>query len=263
MKTNHTIHRNGSDSSETEGNKARDSDRHDRRVGTLFVVATPIGNLSDLSARTRETLQSVDFILCEDTRVTRGLLAHCDIHKNLVSLHHHSTQAQIDAVIRRLSSGESATFVSDAGTPGISDPGGKLVAAVKLFNTHSPDVGNTTITLVPIPGPSAVTAALSVCGFPADEFQFLGFAPKKKGRQTFFASLVKAPMTTVFFESPHRIEKTLQALAGHIPDRDIMLGRELTKLFETLYFGTPSQVLEKLKATSAKGEYTIVVSAHE
>ena len=223
---------------------------------TLYIVATPIGNLDDLSPRAYDTLKAVDFIICEDTRVTRKLLAHFGIEKETMSLHHHSDHGRLLEIGGRLENNESAAYVTDAGTPGISDPGGKLIEFVQQLNKGD----NADIRVVPIPGPSAVATALSACGFPVDKFIFRGFIPKKKGRQTFFNNLVKSRIANVMFESTHRIEKTLEMLIDHLPDRQIMLGRELTKLHETLYWGTPAEVLAQLKEDSMKGEFTIVLA---
>ncbi len=219
---------------------------------TLFIVATPIGNLSDVSARALETLREVDLILCEDTRVTSKLLSFYDIKKPLESFHQHSDAKKMSKVLDRLDS-ENLALVTDAGTPGISDPGGVLVQeAVKRFGDE--------LTIVPIPGPSAITTALSICGFPADEFVFLGFPPHKKGRQKFFDRLSEIKSTIVFYESTHRIEKTLTELENRLEERPIMLGRELTKLHESIYRGTVTEVTAKLKSDSMKGEFVIVIA---
>ncbi|MBU0531024.1 MAG: 16S rRNA (cytidine(1402)-2'-O)-methyltransferase [Candidatus Uhrbacteria bacterium] len=218
----------------------------------LYIVATPIGNLSDVSERALETLRNVDAILCEDTRVTSKLLSAYGIKKPLESFHQHSDAKKISKVLDRLET-EDLALVTDAGTPGISDPGGVLVVeAVKRFGED--------ITIVPIPGPSAVMAALSVSGFPADQFVFLGFPPHKKGRQKFFDQLNNINSTIVFYESTHRIEKTLAELESRLEDRQIMLGRELTKLHESIYRGTTAEVTTKLKSDSMKGEFVIVIA---
>lgn len=219
----------------------------------LFIVATPIGNLSDISERTLETLREVDLILCEDTRVTSKLLSAYDIKKPLESFHQHSDAKKVSKVLDHLETGKNLALVTDAGTPGISDPGGVLVAeAVKQFGDK--------ITIIPIPGPSAITTALSIAGFPADEFVFLGFPPHKKGRQKFFDRLNEIKSTIVFYESTHRIEKTLGELESRVGDRTMMLGRELTKLHESIYRGTVSEVTAKLKSDSMKGEFVIVIA---
>lgn len=219
----------------------------------LYIVATPIGNLSDISARAIETLQSVDLILCEDTRVTSKLLSKLELSKPLESFHQHSDTKKINQLLDRLESGEVMALVTDAGTPGISDPGGKLIElAIERFGTD--------IVITPIPGPAAIMAALSIAGFPADEFTFLGFPPHKKGRQKFFDRLAEIKSTIVIYESTHRIEKTLAELGSRISERKLMVGRELTKLHETVYRGTVDEVTDMLKSGSIKGEFVIVMA---
>lgn len=217
-------------------------------MGTLYVIGTPIGNLTDLSDRARETLSRVDLILCEDTRVTGKLLSAISSTAPRESFHQHTTDAKRAQLIARLAQQDIA-LVSDAGTPGISDPGGKLVA----------DAVAAGATVTPIPGPNAAVTLLSVSGFPTDTFTFLGFPPHKKGRQAYFDRIANTEHVVVFYESKHRVEKALAQLPQ---DRPIVVGRELTKLHETIYRGTPKDVLEAIRATSAKGEFTIVVSPH-
>ncbi len=218
--------------------------------GSLYVVATPIGNLSDVTARSKEILSTVDAILCEDTRVTSKLLASLAIKKTLIAYHQHSDDVRVDEILARLAKGQSLALVTDAGTPGISDPGGKLV--------HSIVIGLPDVAIIPIPGPCAAIAALSVSGFPTDRFVFLGFPPHKKGRMTYFKELAEREETVVFYESTHRIEKTLAELEARIGDRQVVVCRELTKLHETTYRGTVAEVTAALKATSIRGEFVIV-----
>lgn len=220
-------------------------------VGTLFVVATPLGNLSDVTDRARETLAAVDAVLCEDTRVTSKLMAALGIEKTLISFHQHSGAGKTGEIVRRLADGASFALVTDAGTPAISDPGGMLVEAVVR------ELGDDA-KVVPIPGPSAVIAALSVSGFPADRFTFLGFPPHKKGRQTFFRELAAMEGTVAFYESTHRIMKCMEELLP-LGERPIVVCRELTKLHETTYRGTAAEVTEKLKATSIRGEFVVII----
>ncbi len=236
-------------------------------MAQLFVIATPIGNLKDLSERAKNTLTSVDVVLCEDTRVTKKLLisqpGNDTAFKNgsgslpgseprLISYHQHSGQMKTKKIIDLIEEGKSLALVTDAGTPGISDPGGKLIEElIKHFDD---------LEIIPIPGPSAITTILSVSGFPADEFLFMGFPPHKKGRQTFFNRLAKIESTIVLYESTHRIMKTLGELEKRIGNRKIVIGRELTKLHETIYRGTVADVTEQLKSTSIKGEFVIVIS---
>lgn len=222
--------------------------------GTLFVVATPIGNLNDLSNRAKETFASADAILCEDTRVTSKLLAVIGVQKTLVAYHQHSDETRTKQIINRLRNGESLALVTDAGTPGISDPGGRLVEAV--LN----ELGNT-VNISPIPGPCAAIAALSISGFPTDAFVFLGFPPHKKGRNAYFDRIAAIESTVVFYESTHRILKTLDHLGRVIVNRPIVVGRELTKLHETVYRGTVAEVTKQLESTSIKGEFVIVIRA--
>ena len=217
-------------------------------MGTLYIVATPIGNLQDITRRAVSTLQTVDAILCEDTRVTAKLLAALEIRKPLIAFHQHSDDRRTKEVIDMLGEGKSLALVTDAGTPGISDPGGKLVE-------RAVEEG---VSIVPIPGPSAVITALSVSGFPSDQFLFLGFPPHK-GRGSFFKRVAGAEGTVVFYESTHRILKCLEELSAVLPDRMLVVCRELTKLHETIYRGSASQVTDQLKSSSIKGEFVIVV----
>lgn len=218
--------------------------------GILYVVATPIGNLEDITLRALRILKEVDVIACEDTRVTSKLLSHYEIKKPTIALHEHSTDASIKRVVAELAQGRSIAYVSDAGTPGVNDPGGKLVAAAIEHG----------ISVEPIPGASALTAAISVCGFPMDDFHYAGFVPHKKGRQTFFQEVASREIPTVFFESTHRIGKTMESLASALSsERKIFIGRELTKMHETLYRGTVDEAVKQLQATSSKGEFVVIV----
>ena len=218
--------------------------------GTLYIVATPIGNLEDMTYRAVRILREVDAIVCEDTRVTSKLLAHFEIKKPTVSLHQHTSDQGIERLLARLEGGESLAYVSDAGTPGVNDPGGKLVE-----RAHEEGVR-----IEPIPGSSALTAAISVCGFPMDEFHYYGFVPHKKGRETMFKQMASDEISCVFFESTHRAEKTLEALAKVVaPDRLLFCGRELTKLHETLYRGSIDEVRQALQASSLKGEFVFIL----
>jgi len=218
-------------------------------MATLYIVATPIGNLSDISGRMVDVLRSVDAIFCEDTRVTAKLLAHINIKKPLFSYHQHSDSGRIQ---EQLQGGAAIALVSDAGTPGINDPGGKLI--------HELLTQISDLRIVPIPGPNAAVAALSVCGFPADRYQYWGFVPTKKGRQTFFKELAVCEDTVVFYESKHRIEKTLAALAEAVPERPLCVARELTKQYETLYRGTAGSIQAALTPDLVRGEFVVVVA---
>jgi len=214
------------------------------------MVATPIGNLGDISARAQEILSAVSFIACEDTRVTKKLLSHLSLSQELVSLHHHTPPSQVRKIVDRIASGVDAAYVSDAGTPGLADPGGKLVAAASAAG----------IKVVPIPGPSAAVAALSVAGLPANAYLFLGYPPHKKGRQKFFKEVAESKPTVVIFESTHRILKTLRELAQAIEQRPVVVARELTKMYETIYRGSAQDIIKQLESSSTKGELVIVVS---
>lgn len=216
-------------------------------MSTLYVIATPLGNLSDITYRAVETLGKVDFIACEDTRRTQVLLAHYDIKKPLVSYHQHTRVGKIGWLVERMVRGENGALVSDAGTPGIADPGGLLVKMAV-------EAG---INVVPIPGPAAVTTLLSVTGWPTDEFLFLGYLPKKKGRQTLLNELTKEKRPIVIYESPERIEKTLEDLAHYLGDEvDVVIGRELTKIFEEIIRGSLGELRGVNKLTK-KGEFTL------
>ena len=222
-------------------------------AGTLYIVGTPIGNLGDFSARGKETLAAVDLVACEDTRVTRKLLSHFDIHTKVESFHGHSSDKKRDQLITRLEAGDDVALVSDAGMPTISDPGMRLVEAAHAV----------AITVVSVPGPSAVVAALSIAGLRADSFTFLGFVPRKKGRNSFFSELAVAKETSVFFASPHRFKKTATALAETLSDeRTVVVARELTKKFESVVRGSAAEVKEYFDdhPDEVRGEFTVVVS---
>jgi len=221
-------------------------------MSTFYVVATPIGNLKDLSERAKTTLASVHTILCEDTRVTKRLLDAYGIKTQTLSYHQHSNLLKINKISALLEQGHDLALVTDAGTPAISDPGGLLVQLLlKQF-------GNA-LTIVPIPGSCAVTTALSAAGFSADRFTFLGFPPQKNGRKKYFDELASFPHTVVFYESTHRILKTLAEIDVRLPDRPLVVCRELTKLYETIYRGTATQVTEQLQSSSIKGEFVIIL----
>ncbi len=219
-------------------------------MGTLFIVATPIGNLQDMTLRGLATLRAVDLIACEDTRVSSKLLTSFEISKSLISLHEHSDEAKLEKILQEIEQGKDVAYISDAGTPGVNDPGGKLVALARERG----------VTIVPIPGASALSTAISVCGFAMDDFHYAGFAPHKKGRKTFFQEVADRKIPTIFFESTHRIEKALDSLKEFLqPGRVIFIGRELTKQFETLYTGTIEEVTKQLQETSLKGEFVLIV----
>ena len=222
-------------------------------VGKLFVVATPIGNLSDITQRAVETLKSVDFIAAEDTRTSSVLLKHFGISKPMVSFHSHSGINRTTEIVRKISDGATAALVTDAGTPGISDPGYSLVR----------DAVEAGIEVVPIPGPTAFVTALSSSGLRTDRFVFEGFLPVKKGRQTKLRQLSLETRTIIFYESPHRIEKTLVDLKENFGDRRCVVAREFTKIYESFYRGSFSQVMDLIGASEKRGEFVIIVEGAE
>jgi 16S rRNA (cytidine1402-2'-O)-methyltransferase len=217
-------------------------------MGSLVIVATPIGNLSDISPRALEALRNADLIACEDTRQTLKLLNHFGIHKPLVSYHDFNEEKRSEELGERIRSGSTIALVSDAGTPGISDPGYRLV---RYCREHG-------LAVFSIPGPNAAVAALAASGLPSDEFLFLGFLPPKKtSRREKIESLRSITSTLIFYEAPHRIEGTLSDLLEILGDREVCIARELTKLHEEFRFGKLSEVQGKVKAI---GEFVIVVS---
>jgi 16S rRNA (cytidine1402-2'-O)-methyltransferase len=212
--------------------------------GILYIVATPIGNLSDITFRAIETLKVVDAILCEDTRETKKLLSHFNIVKPMMSLHQHSTPEKVDALLQKYA---NVAYVSDAGTPGISDPGNKIVSRAVLLGKR----------VEPIPGACAVIAGLSVSGLPTDKFLFLGFMPHK-GKTKIFETIKNSDYTVCFYESPHRVLKTLLEMKNFVTGRNIVVGRELTKKFESIYRGNIDEVIEQVK-DKQKGEFVVIV----
>jgi 16S rRNA (cytidine1402-2'-O)-methyltransferase len=218
-------------------------------LSTLFVVGTPIGNLEDLSRRAERVLSEVSAIAAEDTRVTVRLLARIGVRKPMLSYRAPVERRGLPAVLRALEEGDVA-LVTDAGTPGVNDPGQRLVAAAAAAG-HS---------VVPVPGPSAVAAALSISGFTGDGYVFLGYLPRKPGElRRLFESLSEERRPAVAFDSPYRVLKSLAALAEVLPARQVLVGRELTKLHEQVLRGTPAEVLEAL-AANTRGEFTLVIA---
>jgi 16S rRNA (cytidine1402-2'-O)-methyltransferase len=222
-------------------------------AGTLYVVATPIGNLGDLSPRGLETLRKVDAICAEDTRHTRQLLAHHGVERPLLALHEHNEAEVADRLVERLLGGDTLALVSDAGTPLVSDPGFRLVRAAREAGVR----------VSPVPGPSALVAALSVAGLPSDRFVFEGFLPAKAAaRRERLSRLAAEPRTLLFYESAHRIEATLADMAVSFGgDRHAVLARELTKLFETVLDGSLDALVEQVAAdpNQRKGEFVLLV----
>ncbi len=221
----------------------------------LYIVGTPIGNLGDITLRALETLKSVDLVLCEDTRVTKKLLSHYGISVPTMSYHANSKLSKQDKIIDMLREGKSLALVSDAGTPAISDPGVMLVKEAK-------EALGDELKVVPIPGASALVSAVSVSGIPSPQFIFYGFLPHKKGRETIFKEIGESKKTSVFYESPHRIMKTLESLKSHVSeDRKICIGRELTKMFEEIVNGSPEEVYNYFSKNpdKVKGEFVVIV----
>src|SRR3989339_1485839 len=240
-------------------------------MSKFYVVATPIGNMGDITLRAIETLKAVDLILCEDTRQTKKLLDKYNISKPTMSypsddvVGKNSKQGnKLEKIFELLEEGKDLALVSDAGTPGISDPGALLVSQIKLSLRQSlrQDLRGGEIQVIPIPGASAVIAALSASGLPTHEFTFLGFLPHKKGRETLFKEIAESKRTMVFYESPHRILKTIKSLMKFCPSKKVCLAREITKIYEEFKTDSPSELLEYLTQNpiKQKGEFTVLVS---
>lgn len=220
----------------------------------LYIIATPIGNLEDITLRALRTLKEVDFVLCEDTRHTVRLLKYYNIEVPLISYHQHSGLQRVNHIVELLKGGKQLALVTDAGTPGLSDPGGVLVHEILG------ELGDE-VSIVPIPGVSALTTIISVAGVPTDKFTFLGFLPNKKGRQTLFQEIAASERSVIFYESTYRIIKALESLVSVLaPARRIVVGRELTKQFETVYRGSAAEVLAELQADTVKGEFVVIVA---
>jgi len=225
-------------------------------MGILYITATPIGNLEDVSKRTLRILSEVDLILCEDTRQTQKLLNFYEIKTKTLSYHQHSKFKKIDCILELLKKGKNLALVCDAGTPGISDPAGKLVFEARKIG----------VKVSPVPGSSALISAASISGFPMEKFLFLGFPPQKNKRNKFFEKIVDSEYPVIFYESTYRIIKSLQDLfscAEKKSEQDkirIVVCRELTKKFETVYAGTIEGVIEGLKSGETRGEFVVVVN---
>lgn len=219
----------------------------------LYIVATPIGNLEDITLRAIRTLKEVDFIAAEDTRHVQILLQKYEIQKPTISFHAWSDERKLSHLMDLLREGKNIALVSDAGTPGISDPGYVLVKAAT----------DAQIQVVPIPGASAVITALSASGLPTHQFLYLGFLPMKKGRQTLLETFRDEERTIVFYESPHRLMKTLGEFAAKFPERPMVIAREITKIFEEFFRGTTGQALEYFQKKTPKGEFVIMLGAEQ
>jgi 16S rRNA (cytidine1402-2'-O)-methyltransferase len=222
-------------------------------VGTLYLVATPIGNLDDITLRAIHVLEAAPLIAAEDTRHTLKLMTHFGLRRPLVSLHAHNEARQLRVILERLRQGDVA-LVSDAGTPALSDPGVRLVSAAVQAG----------IPVVPVPGPSAVLAALVASGLPTGQFTFLGFLPRKRGELIRVLDEVgQARRTFVFFESPHRLLKTLAIMASTLGARSLVVAREITKIHEEFLRGTPSTLLHHFEQEAPRGELTVVVAGSD
>ncbi len=218
--------------------------------GSLYIVSTPIGNLKDITLRALDILKEVDFIACEDTRVTSILLKCYEIQKELISLNAVNETSKIGYILNRIENGENCALVSDAGTPGISDPGTRLISATIKNN----------IEIIPVPGATAAITALSISGLPSDSFIFEGFIPQKKGRQKKLKGLAEEERTIIIYESVYRIEKLLIELNEYMPERQIVICRELTKKFEEIRRGTPAELIKSFNEKVNKGEFVIVIT---
>lgn len=224
-----------------------------RQPGILYICGTPIGNLSDITLRCLETLKKVDLIAAEDTRHTRILLNHYDIKKPVTSYHEFTTQKKTDYILQKLKEGQDIALLSNAGMPGLCDPGYEIINRALENN----------IALVPIPGVSALTTALVISGFPMQKFVFEGFIPRKKGeKEQFFTRLKEEPRTLIFYETPHRIKGTLLVIKQIMGERRIVLARELTKIFEEIIRGKLSEVIEYINSKEVKGEITLVLESN-
>lgn len=261
----------------------------DEVVGKLSVVATPIGNLEDITLRALRILKEADVIACEDTRNTKKLLTHFDIHTPTISFHTHSGEKGFSKILELLEAGKHVVLVSDAGTPGISDPGQELVSVVREHFSKQPHMRENVlgatrgtfredaaadIRIEAIPGPSALAAAISVAGMRAASFTFYGFLPLKKGKEKMIKEIVASERASVFYESPHRIHKSVKLLitfleggeesGGEISGRRVGIFREITKMYEESFVGTPSEALQYLESdpNHQRGEFVVVVEGH-
>jgi 16S rRNA (cytidine1402-2'-O)-methyltransferase len=221
-------------------------------MSKLYLVATPIGNLEDITLRALETLKKVDLVLSEKPLITKRLFDRYEISVPLRKLNERARESDFNQVINDLKNNKNIAYVSEAGTPGISDPGGKLVKRVL-------DALGNNVKIIPIPGSSALTSLLSVSGINVNRFLFLGFLPKKNKRKKFLAIIAESEFPVAVYESVHRIRKFLSELID-LGIKEIILGRELTKKFETIYRGHPKNVLEKLEADRVKGEFVVIIN---
>ncbi|MFZ1735636.1 MAG: 16S rRNA (cytidine(1402)-2'-O)-methyltransferase [Candidatus Moraniibacteriota bacterium] len=220
-------------------------------TGMLFVVATPIGNMEDITLRALRILNECDLIICEDTRVAKKLFFRHNVSKPLLAIPQRAADEKIRRVLDVLRTGKNVALTTDAGTPGVSDPGNEVVEKVIAAG----------FCVSPVPGPSALAALLSVAGVNTQEFLFKGFPPHKKGRETFFRAIAQSKVLVVYYESPYRVVKNLELLASLAPERNVIIGRELTKVFEEIQRGSVGEVLEYYQKNpgKVKGEFVVMV----
>lgn len=240
--------------------KINEVDEESIRRTSFYLVATPIGNMEDITYRAVRILEEVDFILAEDTRVSGKLLKKYDIKTQMISYNSHSKEHTKNNIFNLLKKGKNIALISDAGTPTISDPGVKIVS--QIYEEFEDEIKKEKIEIVPVPGASAVLSVLSISGFQASEFVFYGFIPHKKGRQTIFREISENKKTSVFYESPNRLEKALRSIEEFCgEDKKVFVARELTKVFEQKIFGTVKSVIEFFEKNKNKlrGEFVVVV----
>lgn len=223
---------------------------NEEKKGILHIVATPIGNMEDLTLRALRVLQEVDLIVCEDTRVAKKLLFRYEIQKTLLAIPQHTKSDKIQRVTEKLEQGSDVALITDAGTPGLSDPGNEVVAQVAEAGFR----------VSPIPGASALGAIVSVAGINLQEFLFKGFPPHKKGRQTYFTQVAQSEVPVIYYESMHRVLKSFEMLAEMAPEKKLIVGRELTKMFEEVVRGTAQEMLDYYRSNPGKmkGEFVII-----
>ncbi len=221
--------------------------------GKLYIVSTPIGNLADFTFRAVDTLKAVALVAAEDTRVSGVLLKHYEVTTPMLAYHDHNKEHATPGLLRKLENGDDIALITDAGTPLVSDPGFYLVRAAIAAE----------IQVVPIPGASAMLAALVAAGLPSDRFTFEGFLPRKKGRQTRMRYLAEDPRTLIIYESPHRLSRTLRDIGEYMGDRELVIAREITKKFEEFIRGRVSEIREQLDTRSIKGEVVIMIKGNK
>lgn len=231
-------------------------------MSTFYIIATPIGNMEDITLRGIRILSEVDIVLCEDTRVTKRIFEKYNINTPMISYHAQSGEAKIEIIFEKVQEGKNIALVTDAGTPGISDPGSMLIS--QLREKFSDNIKKGELKIVSVPGPSALTSAISIAGVPTHEFIFLGFMPHKKGRETIFNEIKESERTIIFYESPHRLMKTLESLKTHLSglNKKVTIVREITKIYEEVIQGSADEVFDIVSSDDNKqrGEFVILVS---